>query len=67
MNKNTKLVIIIVLLILAAVIILQNTDPVSFKLLFWGIDASLIVLLALVFLIGVIIGYSFPKLFKGGK
>jgi len=67
MNKNTKLVIIIVLLILAAVIILQNTDPVSFKLLFWGIDASLIVLLALVFLIGVIIGYSLPKLFKGGK
>jgi uncharacterized integral membrane protein len=62
MNKNTKLVIIAVLLIFGAVIILQNTDPVNFKILFWGFEASLIVLLLLVWLIGIIIGYALTKL-----
>ena len=60
MNKNTKLVITIILLILTAVII-QNTVPVNFKLLFWGFEASLIILLLLVFLIGLIIGYFMPR------
>ncbi len=45
MNKNTKLVLTIVLLILVVVIIIQNTDPVNLKLLFWGFEASLIILL----------------------
>lgn len=62
MNKNTKLIIIAALIILAAVIIFQNTDPVSFKMLFWGFEASLIVLLILVLLIGIIIGYVITKL-----
>lgn len=66
-NTKTKLVLIIVLLILAAVIILQNTDPVFFKLLFWDFQTSLIILLLLVFLIGLIIGYTIPKLFSRKK
>jgi uncharacterized integral membrane protein len=61
MDKNTKLVISIVLLILAAVIIFQNTTLVDLKLLFWNFQASLIILLILVFIIGIIIGYFLPK------
>jgi uncharacterized integral membrane protein len=64
---KTKLVIIIILLIFTVVIVLQNTNPVKFKLLFWDFQASLIILLLLVFLIGVIIGFIIPKLFKKKK
>ena len=61
MNKNAKLVTTIILLILTAVIIFQNTVPVFLNILFWGFEASLIILLLLVFLIGLIIGYFIPK------
>jgi len=67
MEKNTKLVITIVLLILAAVIIFQNTDPVNLKMLFWGFQASLIILLILVLIIGIIIGYFLPKIIGESK
>ncbi|MCG6913793.1 lipopolysaccharide assembly protein LapA domain-containing protein [bacterium BMS3Abin03] len=67
MDIKTKLVIIIILLIFTVVIVLQNTNPVKFKLLFWDFQASLIILLLLVFLIGVIIGFIIPKLFKKKK
>lgn len=67
MDKNTKLVISIVLLILAAVIIFQNTNLVNLKLLFWDFQASLIILLILVFIIGIIIGYFLPKFVGGSK
>jgi len=59
---NTKLTIIAVLIIFTAVIIFQNTAPVSFKMLFWSFEASLIILLVLVLLIGIIIGYVMAKL-----
>ena len=61
MNKNTKFVIISVFIILATVIIIQNTATVNLKMLFWNFEASLIVLLILVLLIGVIIGYVLTK------
>jgi uncharacterized integral membrane protein len=67
MNKNTKLIITIILLVLTAVIIFQNTVPVNLKLLFWGFEASLIIILLLVFLIGLIIGYFMPKNGKGNN
>jgi len=67
MQKNTKLVITIVLLILTAVIIFQNTDPVNLKMLFWGFQASLIILLILVLIIGIIIGYILPKIIGESK
>jgi len=65
MNKNAKLVTTIILLVLAAVIIFQNSVPVNLKLLFWGFEASLIILLLLVFLIGLIIGYFVPRSGQG--
>lgn len=62
MDKNAKLVAIIVLLILTSVIIYQNTAPVNLKILFWDFEASLIILVLLVFLIGIIIGYFLHKI-----
>ena len=67
MDNKTKLVALIVLIILAGVIIYQNTDLVNLRILFWGFEASLIILLLLVFLIGIIIGYFLPKLIRTKK
>lgn len=67
MDNKTKLVVLIVLIILTAVIIYQNTDPVNLRILFWGFEASLIILLLLVFLIGIIIGYFLPRLIRTKK
>jgi uncharacterized integral membrane protein len=59
---NAKLTLAAVLIIFSAVIIFQNTAPVSFKMLFWSFEASLIILLILVLLMGIIIGYVITKL-----
>jgi len=67
MQKNTKLVFTIVLLILTAVIIFQNTAPVNLKMLFWSFQASLIILLILVLIIGMLIGYFLPKIIGESK
>jgi uncharacterized integral membrane protein len=60
MNKpSTKQIInlsaILVLLVFAA----QNIEKVKVKLIFWGFDISLIILIAFVFLLGLITGHLF--------
>ena len=67
MERNTKLVITIVLIILAGVIIFQNTALVNLKMLFWNFQASLIILLFLVLIIGIVIGYFLPIIIGESK
>jgi uncharacterized integral membrane protein len=60
MNKpSTKQIInisaVLVLLIFAA----QNIEKVKVELFFWGFDISLIILIAFVFLLGLITGHLF--------
>ncbi len=64
MNKNVKITLEVILIILALVIIFQNADPVQLKVFFWEFNASLIILLLLVLLLGMAIGYFLPKLTK---
>jgi uncharacterized integral membrane protein len=45
-----------VLLLLSLVVIVQNTEVVSVRLLFWDLAISRIVLLALSLVVGVVVG-----------
>jgi len=52
-----KTVIIFILAGLFFIILLQNTQVVSLRLLFWSISMSRIILLPLLILIGFILGF----------
>ena len=52
-----KAVIITVLIMILFTIIVQNTEAVPFKLLFWELSLSMIVWLLLVLIIGFVLGY----------
>ncbi len=46
-----------ILVILALIILLQNSQSVSFRVVFWEVRASLIILLPAALLVGFIVGY----------
>jgi len=50
-------VVILVLLMLFFIVIVQNTEVVSVRLLFWDFVMSRIILLALSLTVGVIVGF----------
>lgn len=52
-----KLTGVIILIVLFLVVLLQNTQVVSLRLLFWEISMSRIILFPLVMLAGIIIGF----------
>ena len=52
-----KTVIILIIFVLFLIVLLQNTQVVTLRFLFWEISMSRIILLAVVLLIGVVIGY----------
>ena len=52
-----KVVGVLVLGVLFLIVLLQNTQVVSLRLLFWGISMSRIILFPLVMLIGFVIGF----------
>ena len=54
---SLKAIIIGVLIVLALVIFFQNSHAVSFHLLFWDIQASLVILLPLALVLGFVAGY----------
>lgn len=70
MKPKTIAILTIVLLFL--VILLQNTQVVTLKILFWQISMSQIILIPLTMLIGFILGYFAAKVSgsqsrKGGE
>jgi uncharacterized integral membrane protein len=54
---KTKNIVLVILGILLLVVLLQNTQVVSVRFLFWKLSMSRIILLPLVMLIGFIIGF----------
>jgi uncharacterized integral membrane protein len=54
---RVRSVVILVLLLLFLVVIVQNTEVVSVRLLFWDLEMSRIILLALSLAVGVIVGF----------
>jgi len=57
MKIRVRTVVILVLVLLSLVIIVQNTEVVSVRVLFWDLVMSRIILLALSIAVGVIIGF----------
>jgi uncharacterized integral membrane protein len=53
-----------VLAVLAAIVCLQNSQQVSFDVLFASFEAPLIVILVVFVLIGMLIGYAAPVLLR---
>jgi uncharacterized integral membrane protein len=58
---KAKWIIIIILAILFIIIIIQNSEVVSYKIFFWKIDISRIILIPIFLLIGFVIGLFVPR------
>lgn len=61
MTSKQKGILIGIAATLFAVILLQNTQVVSFKMLFWQVSMSRIILFPILVLIGFIAGYMVGK------
>lgn len=59
---KAKTIVILVLVLFLLIIILQNTHPVYFRLLFWKVHMSQILLTPLTLVAGFIVGFSVAKL-----
>jgi uncharacterized integral membrane protein len=58
-------IVILVLVALFVIILVQNTQVVTLRLLFWKLGMSQIILVPLTMLIGFIIGYLVAKVTGG--
>lgn len=59
---KAKWIVLLVVLVLALIILVQNTHVVAFRLLFWAVEMSLVVLVLLMLVIGFALGFLVAKL-----
>jgi len=64
---KTKLLIAAVLLVLLAILLIQNTQEVTFRMFFWKISMSQMILVPLAVLVGFLFGYFIAKVGKEKK
>lgn len=64
--KNPKFITAIVLAVLFVIFLVQNTQVVTLRLYFWKISMAQIILIALMLILGFILGYLVCKL-KGKR
>jgi len=64
---RVRSVVILVLLLLFLVVVVQNTEVVSVRLLFWDLEMSRIILLALSLAVGVIVGFLLGRPWRTRK
>ena len=64
---KAKIILGIVTAALCVVILIQNTQVVTFRVFFWRISISQIILVPIVFLVGLLLGYLFAKVKIKGK
>ena len=55
---SAKAIIIAIAVLLVLIIFFQNTGVVTFRLFFWSVSMSQILLLPLIFLIGFVVGFA---------
>jgi uncharacterized integral membrane protein len=60
--KRPKVIAIIVISVLALIILLQNLQTVTFRLFFWKVEVSQLLLVLLMLIIGYILGFLTAKL-----
>ncbi len=54
--RRVKLIAIVVVSLLTIVILVQNTEPVQARILLWGVQMSLALLMMLTFFLGFVVG-----------
>jgi len=59
---KTKTIILFVTILLLIIILFQNAKVITFKLLFWKLSMSQIIMFFLVLIMGFVIGYIVAKL-----
>lgn len=59
---KAKMIVILVALILALIVLVQNTQVVKFRLLFWSAEISQLLLVLLTLALGFILGFLVAKL-----
>ena len=60
--KKPKTIISFVIIAVLLVIFFQNTQVVSFRIFFWKVSMSQIILIPLTMIIGLVLGYVIGKL-----
>ena len=64
---KAKTIVVLVLIGLFLIILIQNTQVVTLRLLFWKIGMSQIILVPVIMLIGFVIGYLVAKATGGTR
>ncbi|HCS47238.1 MAG TPA: hypothetical protein DIW61_02885 [Candidatus Aminicenantes bacterium] len=64
---KTKILIVAILLALIIILLVQNTQEVVFRVYFWKISMSQVILVPLAVLVGFLFGYFVAKLGKERK
>lgn len=57
--------LVLLLLLLVTILVVQNTEVVTLRFLFWEVALSRVLLLLLTFLAGGVLGYVLAKLRRG--
>lgn len=62
-----KIIVISFLFLLFAIIAVQNTTATELKFIFWSIQAPLIVMIVVIFILGLVIGLIFSSNYERKK
>lgn len=55
--KTLKTIIVVALLVVSLVVVIQNTEVVTLRFLFWELSISRIILIPFLMLVGFVLGY----------
>lgn len=55
--KTLKTILVVALLVTSLVVVIQNTEVVTLRFLFWELSASRIILIPLIMFVGFVLGY----------
>ncbi len=64
---RVKIIFISILFLLVAIIASQNTITTELKFLFWAVQAPLIVMIVVIFVLGLVIGLIFSSNYERKK
>jgi len=62
-----KIILMSILFLVVAIIASQNTNTTELKFLFWSIQAPLIVMIVVIFILGLVIGLIFSSNYERKK
>jgi uncharacterized integral membrane protein len=66
MRRGVRTILLLILMLLAVIFAVQNADRVAVDLLFWRLDASLAIVIALCVATGVLVGVliTVPRIYR---